>query len=294
MRRLSAIVTLAVGLGAIDGAALGAERVTILYDAFGKSSALTTDWGFAALVEAGGKRILFDTGNDAAVLERNLAVAGIDLTSVDSVVISHRHSDHVAGLAHVLRTIPNVPVYVPLESFGVFGGLLPPDFYRTVEALPREMRYFGGMRRSDVRTGSLWPQATFVAVDETTEIAPGVFLLPTVSEVPGTRELREISLAVKTPKGLLLVVGCSHAGVERILETAGKVDSHLHLLLGGLHLVKASDAQSAAIAAALKDRWKVEYVAPGHCTGEPTFAALRTRFGDHYLYAGVGTVLTVP
>lgn len=99
MRRLSAIVTLAVGLGAIDGAALGAERVTILYDAFGKASAPTTDWGFAALVEVGGKRILFDTGNDAAVLERNLAVAGIDLTSVDSVVISHRHSDHVAGLA---------------------------------------------------------------------------------------------------------------------------------------------------------------------------------------------------
>ena len=294
MRRFSAVLTLAVGLGAIDGAALGAERVTILYDAFGKSSALTTDWGFAALVEAGGRRILFDTGNDAAVLERNLAVAGIDLKSVDSVVISHRHSDHVTGLAHVLRTIPHVPVYVPLEPFGVFGGLLPPDFYRTVEALPGEMRYFGGMRRSDVRTGSLWPQATFVAVDETKEIAPGVFLLPTVSEAPGSRELREISLAVKTPKGLLLVVGCSHAGVERILETAGKVESHLHLLLGGLHLVKASDAESAAIAAALKDRWKVEYVAPGHCTGEPTFAALRSRFGDHYLYAGVGTVLTVP
>lgn len=294
MRRLWAILTVAVGLCAMDRAAFGAERVTILYDAFGKSSALTTDWGFAALVETGGKRILFDTGNDAAILERNLAAAGIDLTRVDAVVISHRHSDHVAGLGHVLRIIPNVPVYVPLEPFGVFGGLLPPDFYRTAEALPGEMRYFGGVRRTDVRTGSLWPQATFVAVDQTKEIAPGVFLLPTVSEVPGTRELREISLAVRTPKGLLLVVGCSHAGIERILETAARVDSHLRLLLGGLHLVKASDAEGAAIAAALKDKWKVEYVAPGHCTGEPTFAALRRRLGGQYLYAGVGTVVTVP
>jgi 7,8-dihydropterin-6-yl-methyl-4-(beta-D-ribofuranosyl)aminobenzene 5'-phosphate synthase len=294
MRRLWAIVSLAVGLGAIDRPAFGVERVTILYDAFGGSSALTTDWGFSALVETGNKRILFDTGNDAAIFERNVAAAGIDLARVDAVVISHRHSDHIAGLRHVLEITPKVPVYAPLEAFGVFGGLLPADFYRTVEALPGEMRYFGGVRRADVRTGSLWPQATIIAVDQTREIAPGVFLLPTVSEVPGTRELREISLAVKTPKGLLLVVGCSHAGIERILEAAAGVESRLHLLLGGLHLVKASDAESAAIVVALKDKWKVEYLAPGHCTGEPTFAALRTRFGDHYLYAGVGAVLTVP
>lgn len=66
----------------------------------------------------------------------------------------------------MLEIAPRVQVYVPAEPFGVFGGLLPVDFYRTVEALPREMRYFGGIRRNDVRTGSLWPQASFVAVDE--------------------------------------------------------------------------------------------------------------------------------
>jgi 7,8-dihydropterin-6-yl-methyl-4-(beta-D-ribofuranosyl)aminobenzene 5'-phosphate synthase len=294
MRWLWAIMAVVVVLNAIDRTAHGAERVTILYDAFGRSSALTTDWGFSALVETGNKRILFDTGNDAAIFERNLAAAAIDLTKVDAVVISHRHSDHIAGLSHVLEIAPRVQVYVPVEPFGLFGGLLPADFYRTVEALPAEMRYFGGTRRSDVRTGSLWPQASFVAVDQTKEIAPGVFLLPTVSEVPGTRELREISLAVKTPKGLLLVVGCSHAGIERVLEAAANVESRLHFLVGGLHLVKASDAESAATAATLKDKWKVKYVAPGHCTGEPTFAALRASFGDHCLYAGVGTVLPIP
>jgi len=287
-------MAIAVGLGATDRTAHGAERVTILYDAFGRSSALTKDWGFSALVETGSKRILFDTGNDGAIFERNLAAAAIDLTKVDAVVISHRHSDHIAGLSHVLEIAPRVQVYVPGEPFGVFGGLLPADFYRSIEALPPEMRYFGGIRRSDVRTGSLWPQATFVAVDQTKEIAQDVFLLPTVSEVPGTRELREISLAVRTPKGLLLVVGCSHAGIERVLEAAAKVESQLHFLVGGLHLVKASDAESAATAAALRDKWKVEYVAPGHCTGEPTFAALRASFAAHYFYAGVGTVLPIP
>src|SRR5215470_10321894 len=132
MRWVWAIMAMAVGLGATDRTAQGAERVTILYDAFGRSSALTKDWGFSALVETGSKRILFDTGNDGAIFERNLAAAAIDLTKVDAVVISHRHSDHIAGLSHVLEIAPRVQVYVPVEPFGVFGGLLPADSYRSI------------------------------------------------------------------------------------------------------------------------------------------------------------------
>src|ERR1041384_6662756 len=108
---LWAIVAVAVAISAIDRPAQGAERVTILYDAFAKPSALTTDWGFSALVETGNKRILFDTGNNSVIFERNLAAAGIDLTKVDAVVISHRHSDHIAGLSHVLTIAPKVQVY---------------------------------------------------------------------------------------------------------------------------------------------------------------------------------------
>jgi 7,8-dihydropterin-6-yl-methyl-4-(beta-D-ribofuranosyl)aminobenzene 5'-phosphate synthase len=70
------------------------DRVTILYDAFGESNQLTKDWGFSALVEHDGKRILFDTGNDAGNFEHNVKALGIDLTKLDLVVISHRHADH--------------------------------------------------------------------------------------------------------------------------------------------------------------------------------------------------------
>jgi 7,8-dihydropterin-6-yl-methyl-4-(beta-D-ribofuranosyl)aminobenzene 5'-phosphate synthase len=65
------------------------------------------------------------------------------------------------------------------------------------------------------------------------------------------------------------------------------------LITAGLHLVVASDEVIAKAVAALKDSFKVEYIAPGHCTGEPTFAALKQAFGDRYLYAGVGTSLTL-
>src|SRR4051812_23437618 len=78
------------------------NRVTILYDAFGKDARLTKDWGYSALIEYEGKRILFDTGNNEAVFKHSVETIGVDLKHLDFVVISHRHGDHTSGLAYVL------------------------------------------------------------------------------------------------------------------------------------------------------------------------------------------------
>src|SRR5262249_37356256 len=86
-------------------------------------------------------------------------------------------------------------------------------------------------------------------------------------------------------------VGCSHPGIDKIVEAATTINPKIHLIAGGFHLVAASDDAISKIVAALKDTFKVENIAPGHCTGEPTFAALKQAFGDHYIYAGVGTSL---
>src|SRR4051795_3418204 len=75
-------------------------QITILYDAFGTDAAMKKDWGFSALVEVAGKRILFDTGNDRDIFAANIKAKSIDLTNLDFVVLSHRHSDHMAGLSH--------------------------------------------------------------------------------------------------------------------------------------------------------------------------------------------------
>src|SRR5258708_34953598 len=71
------------------------NRVTILYDSFGKSPTLTMDWGFAALVEYGGKRILFDTGNKAQIFEHNVKAAGGGLQKLEFGVMAHRHRDQM-------------------------------------------------------------------------------------------------------------------------------------------------------------------------------------------------------
>lgn len=125
------------------------------------------------------------------------------------------------------------------------------------------------------------------------EIAPGVTLIALVSDKPTTLELKELSLAIRTPDGLVLVVGCSHPGLDKILEAARAIDPHIHLLAGGFHLVGAQDPVIAQVVILLHNTANVDYIAPGHCTGEPSFAALREAFGDRYLYAGLGAVLSL-
>src|SRR6202043_4293311 len=87
-----------------------------------------------------GKRILFDTGNDREIFASNVKAKNVDLANLDFVVLSHRHSDHMAGLSYVLSVNPDVKVYAPKEGFGIYGSSLPSSFYRKDETFPPEMR----------------------------------------------------------------------------------------------------------------------------------------------------------
>jgi 7,8-dihydropterin-6-yl-methyl-4-(beta-D-ribofuranosyl)aminobenzene 5'-phosphate synthase len=269
------------------------NRVTILYDSFGKAPALTLDWGFAALVEYGGKRILFDTGNNAKIFEHNVKELGVDLQKLDFVVISHRHADHTSGITYLLTVNPKVKIYVPDEPWGLFARGVNNDFYRKDPSLPADMRYYGGHPPEVLEAGTPWPGGNFVPVSQKTEVSPGLFILPGVSTTPGTLELKELSLAIKSAQGVILIVGCSHPGVEHILQETSAIDPHVHILFGGLHQIQKPDPEVERIATVLHDQFKLDLVAPGHCTGEPEFAALKKTFGDHYVYAGAGTVIEV-
>jgi 7,8-dihydropterin-6-yl-methyl-4-(beta-D-ribofuranosyl)aminobenzene 5'-phosphate synthase len=119
-------------------------------------------------------------------------------------------------------------------------------------------------------------------------------IVRTISTTPGTLELRELSLVIRTPEGLVVLVGCSHPGIETILEATRPWGDHVHEVFGGLHLVTTPDTTIARLATALHDRWRIDRIAPGHCTGEPAFAALKRLFGDRYVYAGLGTVAALP
>jgi 7,8-dihydropterin-6-yl-methyl-4-(beta-D-ribofuranosyl)aminobenzene 5'-phosphate synthase len=299
MKTMSWLVAVAFAALACRGYAAGANtsvdpakaQITVLYDAFGQTPGMQKDWGYAALVEYGDKRILFDTGNNPDILAQNAKAKGIDLAKVDFVVMSHRHGDHMGGLGYVLSVNPKVPIYAPKEGFGVYGSDLPSTFYRKDTSLPPEQRYYSGAPPEIMRFGSAWPGANFQLVDKNAEIAPNIHLVALVSDKPGTLELRELSLIINTSEGLVIVVGCAHPGIDKIVEAATTINPRVHFIAGGFHLVVTPDPDIEKVVTALHDRFRVGYVAPGHCTGEPAFTALRKTFGDHYVYAGLGTTL---
>jgi metal-dependent hydrolase (beta-lactamase superfamily II) len=99
------------------------------------------------------------------------------------------------------------------------------------------MQYFHGAEPKQFVSGTPWENANFETIAKTTEILPGFFLMTTQSQKTGTMEMNELSPAFRTPRGLAVVVGCSHPGVEKILAGAAAVDHRLYTVTGGFHLV---------------------------------------------------------
>jgi 7,8-dihydropterin-6-yl-methyl-4-(beta-D-ribofuranosyl)aminobenzene 5'-phosphate synthase len=278
-------------------AAQQAAKVTVLFDAFGKPSELKRGWGYSTLIEYGGRRILFDTGAKSKDFAFNVAALNIDLKTLDFVVITHRHNDHTAGLNHVLRENPGVTIYTPIEG-AQFNSPIPPSLTnlikRYIESVPDDMRYFSGNQPPDSRPETPWSDAKFSSISEPKEILPGVFIFSTRSETPGTREMNEISLLMKTPKGSVLVVGCSHPGIEKIIESAIKIDPKIYQIFGGFHLVDMPDEKVTEMVLRFKDKWGIERMAAGHCTGQFAFAEMVRIYGDNFDHAGVGSTIPLP
>jgi 7,8-dihydropterin-6-yl-methyl-4-(beta-D-ribofuranosyl)aminobenzene 5'-phosphate synthase len=302
MKKLISFVSITVftcfALFALSALAQDAPAlVTIIYDAFGKPSDLARGWGYSALIEYGGKRILFDTGGQYRAFAENAGKLGVDLKSLDFVVLSHRHGDHTSGLAFVLQQNPNVKIYAPLEG-GSFGtpvtGLTAKLLERRVVEAPDDSHYFDGKYPAAYTVDSPWPGANISRVDTPVEVMSGFFLFRTVSENKGTLELNELSMAIKTPKGLVVVVGCSHPGIEKILAAATQIDPNIYSVFGGLHLVDVSDQQVTKIVENFRQKWKIERVAAGHCSGEFAQSEFSRQFGVRHDHSGVGEIIALP
>lgn len=290
-RHLFALVAGAAVLFAVPAATQPANRITILADAFGTKAGLQHDWGFSALVEYNGRRILFDTGNDAGKFASNVAALGVDLRNLDAVVISHRHGDHTDGLHHLRTVNPDVVVYGPSDEY--FGGPTPAAFFRRPDPnLPPEQRYFGGRVPAMIPHGTPWRGLKVVRAAGGTEIAAGIRLIENVAPGREFGETPELALVIDTPDGQVVLVGCSHPGIERILTSLATPSRPVSLLVGGLHLLTAADAEVDRVVARLRTDFGVKRIAPGHCSGEYTFGVLRRAFGQAFVHAGVGEVLT--
>jgi 7,8-dihydropterin-6-yl-methyl-4-(beta-D-ribofuranosyl)aminobenzene 5'-phosphate synthase len=272
------------------------NRVTILTDAFTKKEDLESDWGYSALIEYEGRRILFDAGDDAAVFRRNTERMHVDLSHLDFVIVSHAHGDHTAALRYVLALNPKVRWFAPDDD--VFRGREVPRPFLTTNpdpSLPPEKRYYRGQPPEHIPSWRSWNDTQLTIVKEPTVIAPGLRLVAAVSDNAAFKGLPEISLVLDTPKGRVVVVGCSHPGIERILvaATADDPEKPVHLLLGGLHLLQDSPEEIAGTLNLLVHRFRIEKMAVGHCTGERAFSMIHQLWGENEIYAGLGEVISL-
>jgi 7,8-dihydropterin-6-yl-methyl-4-(beta-D-ribofuranosyl)aminobenzene 5'-phosphate synthase len=154
-----------------------------------------------------------------------------------------------------------------------------------------KMRYFNGVVPAVVPHGSAWPGANFVRVSDSLEMSSGFRLVRNISTSQSFGETPELSLVIDTPEGQIVVVGCSHPGIEQILSSVVARKPGIFMLVGGLHLLTTPEDEIEHLVVSLRDKWKIRRIAPGHCTGERMFAALLRIFGSDYQYAGVGTVI---
>jgi len=231
-------------------------QLTILVDNTVRGKNLWKDWGFSCLISWRGSKILFDTGSQPDILNHNARVLGIDLKKISTVFLSHIHSDHTGGLPAILSANPAVTIWVP-ASF-------PQSFTESVASFKTTVRRVSG------------PE----------EILPGIF---STGEL-GT-SIREQSLVIETPRGLVVVTGCSHPGIVTILETVQKqFHKNIYFVVGGFHLNWTSDEKVRDIVHKFK-QLGVEKVAPAHCTGSRAENLFQKIYGSQYVPAGAGLLL---
>lgn len=242
-------------------AAAPAVRITYLYDntvAAPAPDGARAGWGFAALVEAGGRRVLFDTGGDAAILRDNAAALGVDLGRLDALVLSHEHWDHTKGLP-VLGAQPGLPVYHP-------AGVDPLS------------PWLAGLRNAGMQGRP---------VRGATEVVPGVQVSAALPSPMGV----ELALAIDTDDGVVVLMGCAHPGPVALLRAIrAERGRAVQAVIGGWHLLMSLPSEIDATLAAFEAEG-VQRVGPTHCTGALAIGRTRHRFGDRFIEGGVGTVV---
>jgi 7,8-dihydropterin-6-yl-methyl-4-(beta-D-ribofuranosyl)aminobenzene 5'-phosphate synthase len=250
---------------------------------------LIAEHGLSFWLEYAGKHILFDTGQTDA-LTKNAERLDIDLSKTDGVVLSHGHYDHTGGLEAVLALAPNAAVYLhpaaPKVRYSCPPAKTPKDISMPPEACQKIAE--------QVSKGNV----VYTAKPET--ICPGVTVTGTIPRITDYEDTGgpfyldkdgttfdpledDQALIITTAKGLVVILGCAHAGVINTLEYVTALNRRpVYALLGGTHLRAASKERMQKTFDALENH-TIQKIAPCHCTGDDAAAAFKTRFPNAFL-----------
>jgi 7,8-dihydropterin-6-yl-methyl-4-(beta-D-ribofuranosyl)aminobenzene 5'-phosphate synthase len=256
------------------------------------------EWGFGALVEVDGRRILFDTGKFPDTVLRNSRELGVDLSTIEEVILSHNHIDHTGGLVTLRRELSKSNPKA-LSRAHVGRGI----FWERPDVKPEESALT--VRKAYEELGG-----SFIEHAGPAEIHPGMWLTGPVPRVHPERNWSDVtkvqtpeglvedtipedqSLVIETESGLVVISGCGHAGVINTLEYARKTvkEAPIHAALGGFHLFRASPEHLVWTGTKLREMG-LEHLLGAHCTGIEAVFRLRESAGldrDHCLVGAVG------
>lgn len=235
----------------------GTEKTEItlvsVYDNYRVNPKLKTAWGFGSVIKTPTENILFDTGGDSEILLSNMQKMNIEPDSIDKVVISHIHGDHLGGLEGFLKRNSDVTVFIP-ESF------------------PNSVK--------DMITNK---GAEFTEVSGPVKVTDFVW---STGEIYGPPE--EQSLMINSKKGLIVMTGCAHPGIVKIVKEAKELaeKEKVYLVLGGFHHPPTSTVQEFR-------EIEVAKVAPSHCTGDEVRNAFAEEYQEDFIEYGVGKIIEI-
>jgi 7,8-dihydropterin-6-yl-methyl-4-(beta-D-ribofuranosyl)aminobenzene 5'-phosphate synthase len=271
-------------------------KVTILVDNQA-GDGLTAEHGLALWIETEGKRILFDTGQGIALASNSRAL-GVDLGETDILMLSHGHYDHTGGIPQVLRQAPNTEVYchpgIVHPRYSIRNGMpkpiqIPSESMAAIDRLPLEhLHWVQQPILPSNKIGITGPIPRETSYEDT----GGPFYLDPEGKHADPVD-DDLALWIRTDVGLVICVGCCHAGLVNTLNYVLRLNpgSRIQTVVGGFHLLHASIQRLDQTIASLQSM-RPDMMVPCHCTGENAIRFLRNGLNRNVLSCSTGTCLT--
>ncbi len=298
MRKYLSFAVLIFSAGTVYGQEAAKLKITILSTMAADLKGVG-EWGFSALVESDSSRILFDVGGRPNTVRDNAAELQVNLSGIRQVVFSHNHDDHTTGLGSIRQQfLDGVTASVLYIASGFF--------VRT--------KYNVGMLKAD-SAAFVSSGGRFIVIDRPEQIGPAIYLTgpvprryPEKNYPPGRTLItpggvvednvpEDMSMVIRTKRGLVVLTGCGHAGIVNTLEyvTQQFPGEKVVAVLGGMHLLDAKDEQLDWTANKLK-ALGIDYFLGAHCTGFNSVYRIREMTGmtkENCLVGTVGTTFDI-